>query len=127
MAVLKEKLKLTELELDTARSESGKTNTDRQTSSGDTSTMTDDWVNEEGEMMMAYQSAKDTNRLLEAQLQAMHKNFKLQEKELRDEISKHQNEIEKQQRIISEVGSRKFEIFIANLELVNTGIYSSIK
>ena len=66
-------------------------------------TMTDDWVNEEGEMMMAYQSAKDTNRLLEAQLQAMTKNFKLQEKELRDEIGKHKNEIEKQQRIISEV------------------------
>ena len=66
-------------------------------------TMTEDWINEEGEMMMAYQSAKDTNRLLEAQLQAMTKNFKLQEKELRDEISKHKNEIEKQQRIISEV------------------------
>ena len=66
-------------------------------------TMTEDWVNEEGEMMMAYQSAKDTNRLLEAQLQAMTKNFKLQEKELREEITKHKHEIEKQQRIISEV------------------------
>ncbi|XP_063718189.1 unconventional myosin-Va-like isoform X3 [Symsagittifera roscoffensis] len=80
-------------------------------------TMTDDWVNEEGEMMMAYQSAKDTNRLLEAQLQAMTKNFKLQEKELRDEIGKHKNEIEKQQRIISEIAA-KFNIDPKNKALV---------
>ncbi|XP_075252941.1 unconventional myosin-Va-like isoform X4 [Convolutriloba macropyga] len=80
-------------------------------------TMTEDWVNEEGEMMMAYQSAKDTNRLLEAQLQAMTKNFKLQEKELREEITKHKHEIEKQQRIISEIAA-KYNIDPKNKALV---------
>ncbi|CAH1252206.1 MYO5A [Branchiostoma lanceolatum] len=59
-------------------------------------------LNEDGELMQAYLTQKETNRLLEAQMQASKKNSEFQEQELRNEIAALKEENIRQQKLLGQ-------------------------
>ncbi|XP_078666632.1 unconventional myosin-Va-like isoform X3 [Branchiostoma floridae x Branchiostoma belcheri] len=59
-------------------------------------------LNEDGELMQAYLTQKETNRLLEAQMQASKKNAEFQEQELRNEIAALKEENIRQQKLLGQ-------------------------
>ncbi|XP_078577047.1 unconventional myosin-Va-like isoform X6 [Branchiostoma floridae x Branchiostoma japonicum] len=64
-------------------------------------------LNEDGELMQAYLTQKETNRLLEAQMQASKKNAEFQEQELRNEIAALKEENIRQQKLLGQQTDRR--------------------
>ncbi|XP_014602848.1 PREDICTED: unconventional myosin-Va isoform X1 [Polistes canadensis] len=60
-----------------------------------------DIVNEDGELVLAFEAQKKINRQLEDELQAKEKGWRTQRDEWRGEIDRLQEEIEKQQKLLS--------------------------
>ncbi|XP_071572061.1 unconventional myosin-Va isoform X2 [Temnothorax nylanderi] len=60
-----------------------------------------DIINEDGELVLAFEAQKKINRQLEDELQAKERNWRSQRDEWRNEIDRLQEEIEKQQKLLS--------------------------
>ncbi|XP_044003935.1 unconventional myosin-Va isoform X2 [Aphidius gifuensis] len=60
-----------------------------------------DIVNEDGELILAFEAQKKINRQLEDELQSKEKGWRDQRNEWRDEIDRLQDEIQKQQKLLS--------------------------
>ncbi|XP_018394094.1 PREDICTED: unconventional myosin-Va isoform X2 [Cyphomyrmex costatus] len=60
-----------------------------------------DIINEDGELVLAFEAQKKINRQLEDELQAKERNWRVQRDEWRNEIDRLQEEIEKQQKLLS--------------------------
>ncbi|KAG5333500.1 MYO5B protein, partial [Acromyrmex charruanus] len=60
-----------------------------------------DIINEDGELVLAFEAQKKINRQLEDELQAKERNWRMQRDEWRNEIDRLQEEIEKQQKLLS--------------------------
>ncbi|XP_011698076.1 PREDICTED: unconventional myosin-Va isoform X3 [Wasmannia auropunctata] len=60
-----------------------------------------DIINEDGELVLAFEAQKKINRQLEDELQAKERNWRAQRDEWRNEIDRLQEEIEKQQKLLS--------------------------
>ncbi|XP_012524245.1 unconventional myosin-Va isoform X2 [Monomorium pharaonis] len=60
-----------------------------------------DIINEDGELVLAFEAQKKINRQLEDELQAKEKNWRMQRDEWRNEIDRLQEEIERQQKLLS--------------------------
>ncbi|XP_008202902.1 unconventional myosin-Va isoform X2 [Nasonia vitripennis] len=60
-----------------------------------------DLVNEDGELVLAFEAQKKINRQLEDELQAKEKDWKAQKEEWRAEIDRLQEEVQRQQKLLS--------------------------
>ncbi|XP_029160851.1 unconventional myosin-Va isoform X2 [Nylanderia fulva] len=60
-----------------------------------------DIINEDGELVLAFEAQKKINRQLEDELQGKERNWRAQRDEWRNEIDRLQEEIEKQQKLLS--------------------------